>query len=155
MSNRYNVRGLPTFKFFLGGKNVHEFSGTGEGQLRQFTQNVVSQAEFENVMLSMEEMTDQEKDASKGGEDVAKVYKKCMDQIKGANPDKLCVGAVAKNLVKSLRKKYGDGRRPPWNSGSSPRNPRKIAKPTATANSSKNLAAEPVSPTSTLQPRSS
>ena len=38
-----------------------------------------------------------------------KVYKKCVDQVKDDNPDKLCVGGVATNLVKSLKKKYGDG----------------------------------------------
>jgi len=41
---------------------------------------------------------------------VEKVYKKCVEQVvKDDNPNKLCVGGVATNLVKSLKKKYGDG----------------------------------------------
>jgi thioredoxin len=51
LSSRYSVRSLPTFKFFLGGKKVHEFSGAGEGQLRQFAQQIIQKAEFENVLL--------------------------------------------------------------------------------------------------------
>jgi len=77
--------------------------------LRQFTQNIVSQSDFENVLLTMERLTKYyaEKDPSKDEEGIAKVYKKCVDQVKGQNPDKLCVGAVARNLAKSLQKKYG------------------------------------------------
>ena len=30
LSSRYGVRSLPTFKFFLGGRKVYEFSGAGE-----------------------------------------------------------------------------------------------------------------------------
>jgi thioredoxin len=110
LSSRYSVRSLPTFKFFLGGKKVHEFSGAGEGQLRQFTQQIIQKAEFENVLLSKETLIEYYalKDASKSAEDVAKVYQKCVDQIKDANPDKLCVGGVAANLARSLKKKYGD-----------------------------------------------
>jgi len=111
ISNRYQVRSLPTFKFFLGGRKVHEFSGAGEGQLRQFTRDVVQKAEFENVLLPAENLVKfyAEKDPSKTEEDVGKVYAKCASQVKGANPEKMCVGAVARNLVKSLKKKYGDG----------------------------------------------
>ena len=109
LSSRYGVRSLPTFKFFLGGRKVHEFSGAGEQQLRQFTQDIIQKAEWENVMLPMESLSKYyaDKDASKSPEDVAKVYKKCVDQVKDENPDKLCVGAVARNLAKSLKKKYG------------------------------------------------
>ena len=56
LSSRYGVRSLPTFKFFLGGRKVFEFSGAGEGQLRQFTQNIVGKSEFENVLLSKESL---------------------------------------------------------------------------------------------------
>ncbi|KAL7540262.1 hypothetical protein ACHAXR_009986 [Thalassiosira sp. AJA248-18] len=110
LSSRYGVRSLPTFKFFLGGRKVHEFSGAGEGQLRQFTQNVISKSEMENVLLPKENLVQYygEKDASKSQEDVAKVYKKCVDQVKDDNPDKVCVGGVARNLIKSLKKKYGE-----------------------------------------------
>jgi len=111
LSSRYGVRSLPTFKFFLGGKKAYEFSGAGEGQLRQYAQMVVQQAEYENVLLPMENLVSyyKEKDASKSEEDVAKVYKKCVDQITSNNPEKLCVGPLAQKLVKSLKKKYGSG----------------------------------------------
>ncbi|KAL3768680.1 hypothetical protein ACHAWU_006781 [Discostella pseudostelligera] len=111
LSSRYGVRSLPTFKFFLGGRKVFEFSGAGEGQLRQFTQTIVGKSEFENVLLSKESLVQYYtvKDATKSVDDVEKVYKKCVDQVKDDNPDKLCVGGVATNLVKSLKKKYGDG----------------------------------------------
>lgn len=109
LSSRYGVRSLPTFKFFLGGRKVHEFSGAGEQQLRQFTQDIIQKAEWENVMLPMENLSKYyaDKDASKSPQDIEKVYKKCVDQVKDENPDKLCVGAVARNLAKSLKKKYG------------------------------------------------
>ena len=111
LSGRYGVRSLPTFKFFLNGKKVNEFSGAGEQQLRQFTTDVISRAQYENVLLSRESLAEYygEKDASKSAEDVDKVYKKCSDMVKEGNKDKLCLGGAARNLVKSLKKKYGDG----------------------------------------------
>lgn len=111
LSSRYGVRSLPTFKFFLGGRKVNEFSGAGEQQLRQFTQDVIQKAEWENVMLPMENLVSYygQQDASKTSKDIEKVYKKCVDQVKDDNPDKICVGAVARNLAKSLKKKYGSG----------------------------------------------
>ncbi len=111
LSSRYGVRSLPTFKFFLGGRKIFEFSGAGEGQLREYTQNIIGKSSFENVRLSKTTLIDyyKIKDATKSLEDVDKVYKKCADQVKDDNPDKLCVGGVAANLVKSLKKKYGDG----------------------------------------------
>lgn len=111
LSSRYGVRSLPTFKFFLGGRKISEFSGAGEGQLREYTQNIISKSSFENVQLSKTNLIDyyKIKDATKSLQDVDKVYKKCADQVKDDNPDKLCVGGVAANLIKSLKKKYGDG----------------------------------------------
>jgi thiol-disulfide isomerase/thioredoxin len=111
LSNRYSVRSLPTFKFFLNGKKVNEFSGAGEGQLRQFTNDVISRAQYENVLLSKDSLVKYygEKDASKSVEDVEKVYKKCSDMVKEGNREKACVGGAARNLVKSLKKKYGEG----------------------------------------------
>ncbi|KAL7529344.1 hypothetical protein ACHAWF_006668 [Thalassiosira exigua] len=75
LSSRYGVRSLPTFKFSLGGRKVQEFSGAGEEQLRQFTQNVIAKNEAKNVLLSAETLTKYyaEKEASKSEEDVKKV----------------------------------------------------------------------------------
>ena len=111
LSARYGVRSLPTFKFFLGGRKVHEFSGAGEQQLRHFTQDIIQKAEWENVVLPLDNLVSyySQQDASKTRADIEKVYKKCVDQIKDDNPEKLCVGAVARNLAKSLKKKYGNG----------------------------------------------
>jgi len=111
LSSRYGVRSLPTFKFFLGGRKVHEFSGAGEGQLRDLTNRIISKSENENILLSKDSLISYytEKDATKSEEDITKVYKKCVDQVKDDNPNKECVGGVARNLVKSLKKKYGDG----------------------------------------------
>ncbi|KAL7493986.1 hypothetical protein ACHAWT_002791 [Skeletonema menzelii] len=111
LSSRYGVRSLPTFKFFLGGRKVQEFSGAGEQQLRQFTQDIIQKAEWENVILPLDNLVSYygQQDASKTDKDIQKVYKKCVDQVKDNNPEKLCVGAVARNLAKSLKKKYGSG----------------------------------------------
>ncbi|KAL9188128.1 hypothetical protein ACHAXT_006506 [Thalassiosira profunda] len=111
LSGRYGVRSLPTFKFFLGGRKVQEFSGAGEAQLRQFTRDVIARSEAENVLLPQENLVQYyaEKDASKSEADVAGIHKKCVDQVKDTNPDKLCVGGVANKLVRSLKKKYGEG----------------------------------------------
>lgn len=111
LSSRYGVRSLPTFKYFLGGKKVHEFSGAGEQQLRHFTSDIIQRAEWENIVLPIENLVKYygEKDATKGEAEIAKVYKKCSDMVKDGNPDKLCVGSAARNLVKSLKKKYKDG----------------------------------------------
>lgn len=111
LSSRYGVRSLPTFKFFLGGKKVNEFSGAGEGQLRQATQDAIQRSERANVMLPLDNLVKYygEKDPSKSEEDVAKVYKKCVSQVKDDNPDKVCVGGVASNMIRSLKKKYGTG----------------------------------------------
>eukprot|EP00970_Alexandrium_tamarense_P006870 scaffold1203_cov193-Alexandrium_tamarense.AAC.16 len=56
LSSRYGVRSLPTFKYFLGGKKVHEFSGAGEQQLRHFTSDIIQRAEWENIVLPMENL---------------------------------------------------------------------------------------------------
>eukprot|EP00566_Odontella_aurita_P007538 CAMPEP_0113574942 /NCGR_PEP_ID=MMETSP0015_2-20120614/27415_1 /TAXON_ID=2838 /ORGANISM="Odontella" /LENGTH=682 /DNA_ID=CAMNT_0000478111 /DNA_START=102 /DNA_END=2150 /DNA_ORIENTATION=+ /assembly_acc=CAM_ASM_000160 len=108
LSSRYSVRSLPTFKFFYNGKVVNEFSGAGEGQLRQFTQQVVSKSQRENVKLTRDTLGDyyKTKDESKSGADIDKLHKKCADVNKGAGD---CVGAAASNLARSLKKKYGDG----------------------------------------------
>lgn len=110
LSSRYGVRSLPTFKFFLAGKKINEFSGAGEQQLRQYTKDAIAKAGRENVLLSFDTLVTYygEKDASKAEDDIQKLYSKCADVTK-ENPDKLCVGGAASNLVRSLKKKYGDG----------------------------------------------
>ena len=52
LSSKYQIRSLPTFVFFLGGKKFDQFSGAGEAQLRQLTQQVIREAENQNVILT-------------------------------------------------------------------------------------------------------
>jgi len=107
LSSRYQIRSLPTFAFFLGGKKVNQFSGAGEGQLRQMTSQVVRQAEIENVKLEKSTLVDyyQEMDASKPQDAIDSVYQKCADMTKTTD----CVGHAANQLVRRLKKKYGKG----------------------------------------------
>ena len=105
LSSKYQIRSLPTFAFFLGGKKVNQFSGAGEGQLRQMTEQVVRQSEIENVVLTIEQMTEYYKkvEPSKSESDIQTVYDKCVGMVKGA---KQCMGAAANQLARRLKKKY-------------------------------------------------
>ena len=51
ISQRYNVRSMPTFLFIYNGEKVFEFSGAGEGQLRDYTKKIIEKSEKENVIL--------------------------------------------------------------------------------------------------------
>lgn len=110
LAQRYGVRSMPTFIFFYNGKKVNEFSGAGEQQLRHFTQEVVRRSDIENVVLKRETLEEyyKEKDATKSAEDIDKVYGKCAGMTR-ENPKKECVGAAATQLVRGLKKKYGQG----------------------------------------------
>ena len=101
---------MPTFIFFYNGKKVNEFSGAGEQQLRHFTQEVVRRSDIENVVLKRDTLDAyyKEKDATKSAEDIDKVYAKCAGMTR-ENPKKECVGAAATQLVRGLKKKYGQG----------------------------------------------
>merc|ERR1719491_2292238 len=54
LSSRYNVRSLPTFFVFYGGKKVDSMSGAGAQQLEQMVNKVVSRSRRENVVLTKE-----------------------------------------------------------------------------------------------------
>uniref|UniRef100_A0A7R9W8X7 Thioredoxin domain-containing protein n=1 Tax=Pseudictyota dubia TaxID=2749911 RepID=A0A7R9W8X7_9STRA len=111
LSGKYGVRSLPTFIFFYNGKKVNEFSGAGEQQLRQLTQQVVSKSQRENVILKKETLVEyyKTKDATKTEADIDKLHRKCADVNKRGNKEHECFGAAATNLARSLKKKYGDG----------------------------------------------
>lgn len=106
LSSKYQIRSLPTFNFFLGGKKVDQFSGAGEAQLRQMTQQIIRESEAQNVILTRDQLLSyyKEVDASKSEADVDVVYKKCVSMgVKGVDQ---CVGAAANQLARRLKKKY-------------------------------------------------
>jgi thioredoxin reductase (NADPH) len=105
LSSKYQIRSLPTFVFFLNGKKWNQFSGAGEGQLRQMTQQVVQDAEMQNVQLTIESLTTyyNQVEPSKSETDIDTVYQKCVGMVKGS---KTCVGAAANTLARKLKKKY-------------------------------------------------
>lgn len=110
LSNRYQVRSLPTFSFFLHGRKVdNAVGGIGEAALRQQTQKLVRQAELENTKLELSSLLEYYKthDATKSETDVQNVHEKCvgMNSKNGATD---CVGAAANQLSRKLKKKYGE-----------------------------------------------
>lgn len=106
LSSKYQIRSLPTFTFFLGGKKFDQFSGAGEAQLRQMTQQVVRESETQNVLLTKDSLLSyyQEVEPSKAEGDIDVVYKKCAGM--GAKGVDQCVGAAANQLARRLKKKY-------------------------------------------------
>jgi len=106
LSSKYQIRSLPTFAFFYGGKKFDQFSGAGEAQLRQMTQQVVREAEMQNVLLTRDSLLQyyQLVDPSKSESDVDTVYNKCVGMAIPAV--RQCVGAAANQLARRLKKKY-------------------------------------------------
>ena len=105
LSSKYQIRSLPTFVLFLGGKKWNQFSGAGEAQLRQLTQQIVREAETQNVLLTIDNLNTFYKDVdpTKSEQDVETVFQKCVTMNKGVTD---CVGAAANQLVRGLKKKY-------------------------------------------------
>lgn len=103
LSGRYQIRSLPTFQWFVAGKKWNEAKGgIGEGPLRQMTQQAVTQAEIENVVLELDALIDfyKQVDPSKTEQDIQNVYQKCLGKRKS------CQGSTANSLVRKLKKKY-------------------------------------------------
>jgi hypothetical protein len=88
--------------------SMEEKGGIGEARLRQSTQQAIRQAEFENVAISYDAFVQyyQEMDATKPLADVESLYQKCAKKTKGS---KECVGGSATQLLRKLKKKYGQG----------------------------------------------
>jgi thioredoxin-disulfide reductase/thioredoxin len=105
ISSKYQIRSLPTFVFFVGGHKWNQFSGAGEAQLQQMTDQAIRQAELENVVLERDALTAyyRQVDSGKTNEAVEAVYKKCVDMNKRS---KACVGAPANQLARRLKQKY-------------------------------------------------
>lgn len=106
LSSRYQIRSLPTFQTFIGGKKSNEEKGgIGEGLLRQMTDKAIRQGEIENIHLELEELVNYfaQVNPEKTAEDVENVFKKCVEMKKNSS---LCQGSAANNLIRKLRKKY-------------------------------------------------
>lgn len=109
LSSRYNVRSLPTFFIFYGGKKVDSMSGAGAQQLQSMVSGVVSRSRRENVVLTKESLVEfyAEVDGEKEEAAIEAVYGKCADMNKKYNTDKLCFGSAANTFTKRLKDKYG------------------------------------------------
>lgn len=114
LSGRYQIRSLPTFQYFLGGRKVDQgVGGIGEAALRQQTDSVVRQAQAENVKLELQDLQTyyQQVDPSKSVTEIQTVYNKCVEmmmgnkQSKGSHHD-VCAGAAANQLIRRLKQKY-------------------------------------------------
>lgn len=106
LSGRYQIRSLPTFQWFIGGKKSNEAKGgIGEGPLRQMTDQAVRQAEIENVKLELQDLITffQEFNPEKSPQEIENVYTKCVEMNKRASA---CQGSAANSLVRKLKKKY-------------------------------------------------
>jgi NADH dehydrogenase FAD-containing subunit len=108
LSGRYQIRSLPTFQWFVGGKKWNEAKGgIGEGPLRQMTDQAVRAAEIENIELEVEALKEffQKVNPEKTPADVENVYKKCVEMNKKSAT---CQGKAANTLVRKLKKKYNE-----------------------------------------------
>lgn len=108
LSQRYQIRSLPTFQFFINAKKVHQtVGGIGEQGLQQETSSIVRQAESENVLLTLEALLEyyQKVDSGKEESEVNSIYQKCVKLHKKVD-DKNCIGGAATQLARKLKKKY-------------------------------------------------
>ena len=108
LSGRYQIRSIPTFIFFVNGKQVDTMQGAGAQQLQQMVKSTVNSAQWENVKMSKEALVDYYKEAepSKALGSIETVYNKCAEMNKKYNDAKECVGSAAHQLNKRLKQKY-------------------------------------------------
>ena len=109
LSSRYSVRSIPTFIAFYNGKQKNQFSGAGEHQLQQMVSDIISQADYENVVLTRENLGTyyQKHDSQKTEKAIDSIHQKCVDMLKQKDLTD-CVGAAARKLAKDLKRKYKD-----------------------------------------------
>ena len=106
VSAKAQIRSMPTFHFYADGRKKNEFSGAGEMQLRQATDQIVASAASANAKLARGALLAfyEARDASKSEADVDKILKKCGSLAKAGGD---CVGGAAKELAKKLEAKFG------------------------------------------------
>ena len=105
LSSRYQIRSLPTFLVLVNGKVIQEAKGgIGEGPLRQLTDDAIRQAEYENVILDLESLTEwyATVDPNKTSDEVQAIHAKCSNK----KLNNQCAGSTANTLLRKLRKKY-------------------------------------------------
>ena len=108
LSSKYQIRSLPTFMSFVGGRKWSEQKGgIGEQGLKQMTSQAVTQAESENVQLELEDLIAFYKsvDENKAESEIKSVYQKCLD-MKSNKSKTVCQGSGASTLARKLKKKY-------------------------------------------------
>lgn len=104
LSGRFQIRSLPTFQWFIAGKNAQtEVGGIGEQGLRHHTENIIRRSEIENVVVTLEALEEFYQTADPSKTDVKTVFQKCADMAKARQ----CAGSSANQLARKLRKKYG------------------------------------------------
>lgn len=108
LAGRYQVRSIPTFIFFVNGKQVDTMQGAGAQQLKQMVKSTVNSAQWENCLMSKEALVEyyEEVEPSKPIESIETVYNKCAEMNKKNNDQKECVGSAAHQLNKRLKQKY-------------------------------------------------
>jgi len=106
VSAKAQIRSMPTFHFYADGRKKNEFSGAGEMQLRQATDQIVASAASANAKLARGALLAfyEARDASKSEADVDKILRKCGSLAKAGGD---CVGGAAKELAKKLEAKFG------------------------------------------------
>jgi thioredoxin-disulfide reductase/thioredoxin len=106
VSAKAQIRSMPTFHFYADGRKKNEFSGAGEMQLRQATDQIVASAASANAKLARGALLAfyEAHDSSKSEADVDKILKKCGSLAKAGGD---CVGGAAKELAKKLEAKFG------------------------------------------------
>jgi thioredoxin len=104
LQSTYRVNSIPTFIFFADGKRKKDFAGAGEHQLKQYTREIVAEAEKLNVRLTSESLNEfyEKYDSSKSENSIKELYNKCA---KMSNSD-YCEGGPATDLTMKLYKKY-------------------------------------------------
>ena len=77
VSAKAQIRSMPTFHFYADGRKKNEFSGAGEMQLRQATDQIVASAASANAKLARGALLAfyEARDASKSEADVDKILK--------------------------------------------------------------------------------
>ncbi|CAE8637631.1 unnamed protein product, partial [Polarella glacialis] len=98
LASAQSVRSMPTFQFWMKGKKRHQFAGADERQMREWTKQLVDEADKDDVIVTFEALEEfyQKHDPSKA-------TKEGLEKILQKNT------RDHSTMVKLLKKKYGEG----------------------------------------------